>query len=464
MQNRVHEFEQINMVKSNNCLTFKVRRCMPELIYPAEPTPIELKPLSDIDDQDGCRFQIPMIQIYRGDPKMKNRNPAIVIREALAKLLVPYYPFAGRLRECPGRKLVVDCSGQGVLFIEADVDGTLDQFGETLVPPFPFFEELLYDVPGSSEILDSPLLLVQVNRLSCGGFIIAIRINHTMCDGQGMLQFMTALGEMARGASKPSMLPVWQRELLLARDPPRVTHTHHEYDEVANSNKSNISMGEMVSKSFFFGPFEMSILRRYLPTHLQSCTTFEVVSAAVWRCRSVALSSNPEECMRIIFPVNGRSKFKPHIPVGYYGNCVVVPVALATAKDLLTKPLEYALELVLKAKSYVNEEYIRSTIDLLVTKGRPHFTSINTYFLTDLTQARFNDIDFGWGKAMYGGPAVEDCFSRIGNFYLPFTNKRGESGVVIPMCLPKSIMEKFVKELDNMLMKNATHRLHTPKL
>ncbi|GJR16711.1 benzyl alcohol O-benzoyltransferase-like protein [Tanacetum coccineum] len=137
---------------------------MPELIYPAEPTPIELKPLSDIDDQDGARFQIPMIQIYRGDPT-KNRNPAIVIREALAKLLVPYYPFAGRLREGPGRKLFVDCSGQGVLFIEADVDGTLDQFGETLIPPFPCMEELLYDVPGSSEILDSPLLLVQVRVL-----------------------------------------------------------------------------------------------------------------------------------------------------------------------------------------------------------------------------------------------------------------------------------------------------------
>ena len=94
---------------------------------------------------------------------MMNKNPARVIREALAKVLVFYYPFAGRLKEGPTRKLMVDCTGQGVLFIEAEANVTLKDFGEELQPPFPCMEELLYDVPGSSSILDSPLLLVQVN-------------------------------------------------------------------------------------------------------------------------------------------------------------------------------------------------------------------------------------------------------------------------------------------------------------
>lgn len=144
-------------------LVFAVRRRTPELVSPAEPTPRGLRYLSDIDDQEGLRFQIPVLQIYRSDPSMNGRDPAKVIREALAKTLVFYYPFAGRLREGRGRKLMVDCTGEGVMFIEADADVTLAEFGDELQPPFPCLEELLYDVPGSGEVLNCPLLLIQVN-------------------------------------------------------------------------------------------------------------------------------------------------------------------------------------------------------------------------------------------------------------------------------------------------------------
>ena len=93
---------------------------------------------------------------------MRGKNPASVIREALAKTLVFYYPFAGRLKEGLERKLMVDCTGEGVLFIEAEADVTLKEFGDALQPPFPCMDELLYDVPGSDGIIDSPLMLIQV--------------------------------------------------------------------------------------------------------------------------------------------------------------------------------------------------------------------------------------------------------------------------------------------------------------
>ena len=143
-------------------LVFTVRRCKPEVVAPAKPTPHEFKQLSDIDDQDGLRFQIPVIQFYKYDPSMQGRDPVRVIREALAKTLVFYYPLAGRLREGPGRKLVVECTGEGIVFIEADADVTLEQFGDALQPPFPCWDELLFDVPGSGEVLNCPLLLIQV--------------------------------------------------------------------------------------------------------------------------------------------------------------------------------------------------------------------------------------------------------------------------------------------------------------
>ncbi|MBA0730183.1 hypothetical protein Golax_022867, partial [Gossypium laxum] len=142
-------------------LKFTVRRCEPELVAPAKPTPYEQKLLSDIDDQASLRFQIRIINFYQYEPSMEGKDPAEVIREALAQTLVCYYPFAGRLREGANGKLIVDCTGEGVMFIKADADVTLEQFGEPLRPPFPCSDELLYNIPGSEGMLNCPLLLIQ---------------------------------------------------------------------------------------------------------------------------------------------------------------------------------------------------------------------------------------------------------------------------------------------------------------
>lgn len=145
-------------------VVFKVERCEPELVVPAKPTPHEYKQLSDIDDQESFRFQVPVIQFYPHNPSMEGRDPVKVIKEGIAKTLVFYYPFAGRVREGFGRKLFVECTGEGILFIEANADVSLHQFHDysSLQPPFPCMDQLLYDVPNSDGILDSPLLLIQV--------------------------------------------------------------------------------------------------------------------------------------------------------------------------------------------------------------------------------------------------------------------------------------------------------------
>ncbi|KAL2925151.1 Methanol O-anthraniloyltransferase [Bienertia sinuspersici] len=137
------------MEQDTTPLVLNVTRREPELLCPAKPTPREQKLLSDIDDQEGLRFQMPAIMFYRAHPSMDGKDPVKVVKDGLAKALVFFYPYAGRLVEGPNRKLIVDCTGEGVFFIEADADATFDDFGDEIHPPFPL-EDLLYDIPGNS--------------------------------------------------------------------------------------------------------------------------------------------------------------------------------------------------------------------------------------------------------------------------------------------------------------------------
>nr|XP_033514374.1 methanol O-anthraniloyltransferase-like isoform X2 [Nicotiana tomentosiformis] len=135
----------------------------PELVIPATTPSRDRKHLSDIDDQGSLGFQIPILMFYKYSPSMEGKYPVKVIKEGLSKTLVFYYPLAGRIVELmPDRKLVVDCNGEGILFVEADAQVELDKLGDSIKPPCPYLDQLLYNVPGSAGIIDCPLLLVQI--------------------------------------------------------------------------------------------------------------------------------------------------------------------------------------------------------------------------------------------------------------------------------------------------------------
>ncbi|CAN0841306.1 Benzyl alcohol O-benzoyltransferase [Linum grandiflorum] len=437
-------------------LHFKVQRQEPELVRPAKTTPRDLKPLSDIDDQEGLRFHISVIQFYNYQPNMTGKDdPVAVIRRALADALVPYYPFAGRMREGPNRKLLVDCTGEGVLFIEADAKVPLADFGQVIQPPFPCIDELLFDVPGSSTILHAPLLLIQVTRLQCGGFILALRLNHSISDAVGLVQFMSAIAEIARGATTPSVLPVWERHILDARSPPRVTCKHREYENDINISNQLLDDEEIEYRSFFFGPLEISALYSHLPPNLRSSySKIDLINACIWKCRTIALRHLPDEEMFFVLIVNARFRLDPPLfPKGYYGNALAFPAAVATAGDLCRNPLWYAADLMKKAKSKVTLEYMRSVADFNVITGRRHkFTKATSYDFSDLTRAGFDEVDFGWGEPAYGGP-IKGCDPNCSKL-LSSIDHQGVKGLLLPMALPIQAMEIFDKELKRML-KNA---------
>ncbi|KAK4729236.1 hypothetical protein R3W88_022224 [Solanum pinnatisectum] len=166
---------------------------------------------------------------FKYNSLMEGKYPAKFIEDGLCKKLVFYYPLASRLIEGPNKKLMVNCNSEGIMFIESDADANveLDKLGVSIKPACPYLDLLLHNVSGSDGIIGCPL----VTRFICGGFVIGFRLNHTMMDAYGFKMFLNALSELIQGTSRPSILPLWKRDLLSARSLPSITCIHHEFDE-----------------------------------------------------------------------------------------------------------------------------------------------------------------------------------------------------------------------------------------
>ncbi|PIN19367.1 benzyl alcohol O-benzoyltransferase [Handroanthus impetiginosus] len=431
---------------ASKTLVFKVKRCQPQLVVAEKTTPNEIKQLSDIDDQQGLRFLVPIIFFY--PPRVGGElDPVKIIREGLAKALVCYYPFAGRIIEGPNGKFMVNCNNEGVMFVEADADVKLEQLGDGILPPCPYMEEFMCRVKDSRGIVGCPLLFIQVTRFICGGFSLGIRLNHTMADVGGLMLFLIATNELLKGASTPSIPPVWQRELLNARSPPKITCIHNEFDELIPDSQN--PMDEVVQTSIFFGPKELQALKNQLPTNkISSCSRFDLITACIWKCRTIALEPNPREISRVSIIMSARLKKEIGLPIGYYGNGIVYPAAISKAGILCESPLIYALDLVQRAKIQLSKEYIKSVADLMVIKGRPKYVTKLNFIVSDLTRFGFDKIDLGWGKPLYAGvPCAISLISCCTNS----KNDEGEDGISVPICLSSLAMEKFQKELEKMI-------------
>ena len=177
--------------------------------------------------------------------------------------------------------------------------------------------------------------------MRCGGLVFALRLNHTMCDAAGIMQFMRAVGELDCGLPELTVAPVWSREILDARSPPRPLFAHHEYDPVPPPSSFPPPGDDMVMRTFPFGPDYVAAIKKGL---------------------SAAQRGG-----------------------GTLGDAVEL---VREAKRLV-----------------VSAEYVRSMADLMALRQRPSLAMGNMLIVSDNRHAGFRHVDFGWGEPVYGGPA-----------------------------------------------------------
>ena len=92
----------------------------------------------------------------------------------------------------------------------------------------------------------------------------------------------------------------------------------------------------------------------------------------------------------------------------------------------------------------------------MALRDRPPFAmngAPRVYFVSDNTRVGFAEVDYGWGSAVYGGPATGgfDALPGVLSFFVAFTNEQGERGIVVPMCLPEDAMGRFAMEVEQLI-------------
>lgn len=442
----------------DNFTGFSVTALLPILVAPAENTPMGVLYLSNIDNLfDGTTCQT--LHVYGSCPK-NHGDPVHVIRDAISKALVHYYPLAGRLRKTANGKLEVCCTGEGAVFVEGTANCSLEEAGY-LAHFTPCLKQLLYEYPVTYEHHDIPPLVVQVTRFLCGGFVLGVALSHCMVDGLGFSQFLNAIADIARGMTLLSLTPEWKRELLKPRSSPKVNIERKPRIPSMSPSKSNLidATAGLVQQSFFVTSQSLNKIKnnvlagrttedeRYL-----YCSTFEALAALVWKSRVKALKIPFDEEARLSFVVDARKVCKPPLPEGYYGNVVNGVRISVSAKDVLEASLWDLVRMVKEEKARSTGEHLRSLIDFLELCdpkqeiGTPQPTEL---YLIDWSRLGYSQVDFGWGEAvnvtrLQNFPSVNDCV------FLPPLNVNTDddkNGIRVVTCLPTEAMEIFKSEL-----------------
>ncbi|KAL3736898.1 hypothetical protein ACJRO7_025781 [Eucalyptus globulus] len=338
-----------------------------------------------------------------------------VLKEALSKALVLFYPMAGQLKRDENGRIEIDCNAKGVLFfVEAATSSVVDDFGDFATLEL---RKLIPTVDYSGGISSDPILVLQVTYFKCGGVSLGVGMQHHVADGLSGLHFVNTWSDLARGLDV-KLPPFIDRTLLRARSPPQPQFPHIEYQsppalrvspETTNSAPDSTTVSILrVTREWLDNLKTQAELDNGNTTRYSS---YEILAGHVWRCACRARGLSDDRDTKVYIATDARMRLSPPLPQGYFGNGILTTTPIAIAGDLISKPVSYAAQKIHESLARMNDNYLRSALDYLelqpnlsaLARGAHTFRCPNLGIVS-WVRLPIHDADFGWGRPIYMGP------------------------------------------------------------
>ncbi|KAI7986578.1 Shikimate O-hydroxycinnamoyltransferase [Camellia lanceoleosa] len=401
-------------------------------------------------------FHTPSVYFYRPNGSPNFFEPH-VLKEALSRALVAFYPMAGRLVRDDDGRIEIDCNDEGVLFVEAESDSCVDDFGD--FAPTLELRQLIPAVDYSKGISSYPILVLQVTYFKCGGVSLGVGMQHHVADGSSGLHFVNTWSDIARGLDL-TIPPFIDRTLLRARDPPQPAFHHIEYQPPPSMNADPQStkpesVPEATVSIFKLTKDQLNTLKAKSKEdgNMVNYSSYEMLAGHVWRsvCKARGLPDDQET--KLYIATDGRSRLRPALPPGYFGNVIFTTTPLAIAGDLQSKPTWYAASRIHDALVRMDNDYLKSALDYLelqpdlkaLVRGAHTFKCPNLG-ITSWVRLPIHDADFGWGRPIFMGPGGI-AYEGLA-FALPSPTNDGSLSVAISLQTEHmKLFEKFLYDI-----------------
>ncbi|CAN6240822.1 unnamed protein product [Urochloa humidicola] len=372
---------------------------------------------------------------------------AAVLKAALAKTLVAYYPLAGEVVANAAGEPELLCSGRGVDVAEASADDGTEMRDLRLGLPDESVEQLVPKKKAS-------VMSVQVTKFRCGGVVVGCTFDHRVCDAYSFNMFLVAWATAARGAPATPP-PSFRRSFLAPRHPaPPCTEgtladrlfvpvslappAQPDAAAAAANRIYRVSAADIAALQAAAGP------RR---------TKLEAFTAHLWvlHARAAARRRVGSCCMGVV--VDGRARLRGDGAMAtYFGNVLSIPYGAMSAGDLRCMALaDVAGDVHRWVAEAATGEHFRELVDWVEAR-RPEPTVARAYLgrgvggegatacvVSSGLRLPFGEVDFGWGRPAFA--SYHFPWPGGAGYVMPMPSARGDGDWVVYVHAAPEVVE-----------------------